>query len=173
MNIVVVFFENRRLFMLGAEYLCKNLRNCSHTFFCGIPGTDTTPVYNVCEQFGIHPVVVKNEMFATMIADGYARVARKPSVVISVPGPGALALTPGMMEAYASSIPMIVIATDIPRAFRNQGRGHLHEVRDLEKVFTSLSARTTVINHAHDFSFLSFVKEELQSKRPRPYVLVV
>ena len=125
--------------MNGAELLCESLRASGIGFFVGIPGTDNTDVYDICEKYGIRPIVVRNEMFAPMVADGYARVSRKPGVVLSIPGPGALALLPGLLEAYGSSVPVLAIVTDIPREYLDAGRGHLHEVFELDCAFRSVT----------------------------------
>ena len=72
--------------MDGAHLLCESLRELRVPFFAGIPGTDTTDVYDIAESYGIRPIVVRNEQFAPMFADGYARVSRKYGAVVSIPG---------------------------------------------------------------------------------------
>lgn len=159
--------------MTGAELLCYILRDAEIKFFCGIPGTDNTDIYQVCREFGVRPIIVRNEMFAPMFADGYSRVARKPGCVLTIPGPGALALCSGLMEAYASSVPMLAIVTDIPSLFRGKKKGYLHEIRDLASMFTSVTQRQIVIHEPGELSCIYKLVEAMCASRPRPSVVIV
>ena len=44
-----------------------------------------------------------------MAAEGYARIARKPGLVIATAGPGAINTLNGVFGAYTDSIPMVVL----------------------------------------------------------------
>ena len=56
----------------------------------------------------------RNEQIATMAADGYARVKKKAGVVLSHLGPGITNTVTGVANACLDSIPMVVIAGDVP-----------------------------------------------------------
>ncbi len=159
--------------MTGAEYLCQILRDNGVTMFCGIPGTDTTDIYNVCESFGIHPVVVRNELFAPMVADGYARVSRKPGVVISIPGPGALDMCSGLLEAYHSSVPILAIATDIPMHFRNRNQGYLHETKNLFHSFGNVSEQCGTVYYPDQMDLVYKYLHNMKDIKPSPYVVTI
>ena len=51
-----------------------------------------------------------NEQSCAMAAEGYARIARKPALVLVTAGPGAINAINGVFGAYTDSIPMIVIS---------------------------------------------------------------
>lgn len=57
---------------------------------------------------------VRHEQIAAHAADGYARVTKKASVVLSHLGPGLTNAATGVANAAMDSIPMVVIAGDVP-----------------------------------------------------------
>lgn len=57
---------------------------------------------------------VRHEQIASHAADGYARVTKKASVVLSHLGPGLTNAATGVANAALDSIPMVVIAGDVP-----------------------------------------------------------
>jgi len=59
-------------------------------------------------------ISVRHEQIATHAADGYARVTKKASVVLCHLGPGLSNATTGVLNAALDSIPMVVIAGDVP-----------------------------------------------------------
>ena len=69
-------------------------------------------------------ISVRHEQVAAHAADGYARVTGKPGVVMTHLGPGITNSVTGVANASMDSIPMVVIAGDVPSYF--QGR-HAHQ----------------------------------------------
>lgn len=59
-------------------------------------------------------ISVRHEQIASTAADGYARVAKKAAVVLCHLGPGLTNATTGVANAAFDSIPMVVIAGDVP-----------------------------------------------------------
>ncbi len=59
-------------------------------------------------------VNVRHEQIAAHAADGYARVTRRAAVVLSHLGPGLTNAATGVANAALDSIPMVVIAGDVP-----------------------------------------------------------
>lgn len=59
----------------------------------------------------------RNEQLAAMAADGYARVKKKAGVVLSHLGPGLANTVTGVANASFDSIPMVIIAGDVPRYY--------------------------------------------------------
>jgi len=56
-----------------------------------------------------------NEQACAMAAEGYARIAGKPAVVMLTTGPGAINALNGVYGAFTDSIPMIVISGQVKR----------------------------------------------------------
>ncbi|WP_326910165.1 thiamine pyrophosphate-binding protein [Sedimentibacter sp. MB31-C6] len=59
----------------------------------------------------------RNEQLAAMAADGYARIKKKAGVVLCHLGPGLANAVTGVANASFDSIPMVVIAGDVPRYY--------------------------------------------------------
>ncbi len=62
-------------------------------------------------------VSFRNEQLATMAADGYARIRKKAGVVLCHLGPGITNTVTGVANASFDSIPMVIIAGDVPRYY--------------------------------------------------------
>lgn len=59
-------------------------------------------------------ISVRHEQVAATAADGYARITKKAGVVLCHLGPGLANATTGVLNASMDSIPMVVIAGDVP-----------------------------------------------------------
>ena len=59
-------------------------------------------------------ISVRHEQIAATAADGYARITKKASVVMCHLGPGITNVVTGVANAAFDSIPMVVIAGDVP-----------------------------------------------------------
>lgn len=83
----------------------------SHVF--GLVGETTLPLYDEWLDFeGVRNVMCRDERNAVFMADGYARSSFRPGVCEG-PSPGAAYMLPGLTEAYASRIPLLVFTSDI------------------------------------------------------------
>jgi len=71
------------------------------------------------QALGSHPglrcMFMHHEQACAMAAEGYARIAGKPAVVMLTTGPGALNALNGVFGAFTDSIPMIVISGQVKR----------------------------------------------------------
>jgi acetolactate synthase-1/2/3 large subunit len=75
-------------------------------------------------------ISVRHEQTAAHAADGYARASGKPGVLLTHLGPGLTNAATGVANAALDSIPMVVIAGDIPSHY--YGR-HPHQEMNLHK----------------------------------------
>lgn len=87
-------------------------RGVEHLF--GLCGHTNIAVLNALEGSKIKFVNVRHEQIASHAADGYARVKRQTAVVLSHLGPGLTNAATGVANAALDSIPMVVIAGDVP-----------------------------------------------------------
>jgi len=81
----------------------------------GYPGGAIMPFYDTLYQYEscFHHVLTRHEQGAIHAAQGYARVTRKPGVVIATSGPGATNLLTGLADAYLDSTPLICITGQV------------------------------------------------------------
>lgn len=87
-------------------------RGIEHIF--GLCGHTNIAVLTALENSSIKFVNVRHEQIASHMADGYARAKKQTSVVLSHLGPGLTNAATGVANAALDSIPMVVIAGDVP-----------------------------------------------------------
>jgi acetolactate synthase I/II/III large subunit len=87
-------------------------RGIEHIF--GLCGHTNIAVLTAVETSTIKFINVRHEQIAAHMADGYARVKNKASVLLSHLGPGLTNAATGVANAALDSIPMVVIAGDVP-----------------------------------------------------------
>jgi acetolactate synthase-1/2/3 large subunit len=87
-------------------------RGVEHIF--GLCGHTNIAVLSALETSSIKFVNVRHEQISAHMADGYARVKKQAAVVLSHLGPGLTNAATGVANAALDSIPMVVIAGDVP-----------------------------------------------------------
>src|SRR5262245_41459044 len=88
-------------------------RGIEHVFgLCG--HTNIAVLAELAKSKRIKFVNTRHEQVAAHAADGYARAKRQTAVVLSHLGPGLTNASTGVANAALDSIPMVVIAGDIP-----------------------------------------------------------
>ena len=109
-----------------------------HVF--GIPGVHTIELYRGLAESALQHHTPRHEQGAGFMADGYARVSGKPGVCFIITGPGMTNIATAMGQAYADSIPMLVISSVNPRDALGHMNGMLHEMPD-QRAFTAKITR--------------------------------
>ncbi len=135
----------------------------------GIPGVHTLSLYRGLERSSIRHVQPRNEQGAGFMADGYARVSGRPGVCFLISGPGVTNAVTAMGQAFADSMPMLVISSDTATDSQGLGQGRLHEVTDLVAVtrpVTAFSARATHAAQVPELVARAF--SLFAAARPRP-----
>ena len=74
------------------------------------------------------------------MADGYARVSGKPGVCTLITGPGVTNASTPIGQAFADSIPMLVISSENATYTLGKGWGCLHEITNQQAVTEPLTA---------------------------------
>ena len=135
----------------------------------GIPGVHTVELYRGVAHSGLRHVTPRHEQGAGFAADGYARVSGKPGVCFIITGPGMTNILTAMAQAYADSIPMLVISSVNGRAQLGRGLGCLHELPSQRALVEGVAA------FSHTLMSVDALPEVLArafalfaSKRPRP-----
>lgn len=100
---------------LISEQLVEYLERRDTKYVFGLCGHTVIAMLDALEKSEkLTYVSVRHEQIASTAADGYARVTKKAAVVLSHLGPGLTNATTGVANAAADSIPMVVIAGDVP-----------------------------------------------------------
>ena len=106
----------------------------------GIPGVHTVELYRGLPQTPIRHITPRHEQGAGFMADGYARVSGKPGVCFIITGPGMTNILTAMAQAYADSIPMLVISSVNKTGELGMGEGRLHELKNQSQMVAGAAA---------------------------------
>jgi acetolactate synthase-1/2/3 large subunit len=87
-------------------------RGVEHIF--GLCGHTNIAVLSVLAKSSVKFINTRHEQVAAHMADGYARAKRRTAVLLSHLGPGLTNAATGVANAALDSIPMVVIAGDVP-----------------------------------------------------------
>jgi acetolactate synthase-1/2/3 large subunit len=141
-----------------------------HVF--GMPGSHSTTVYDALQRHGsISTVLTRNEQAGAFAADGYARVSGRPGVVCTTAGPGATNALTGVAEAWADSVPLLLLSGQVNADRMHLECGAYHEV-DLEAIFRPVTKWCgTVRSAAQVAGMLKSAFEAMRMGRPRPTAL--
>lgn len=151
------------------EALVALLEGYGVEYVFGIPGVHTVELYRGLAASSIRHITPRHEQGAGFMADGYARVTGKPGVCFVITGPGMTNAATAIAQAYADSIPMLVISSVNARSQLGSGGGHLHELpsqRDLSGGLTAFSH--TLLDAAELPHVLARAFAMFASARPRP-----
>ena len=159
--------------MSGGEALAKSLaREGVETVF-GIPGIQ---IYGIVaglrDEKGIQMIAPRHEQATTFMADGYARASGKPGVALVCPGAALYNAASGLTNAYARSIPLLVIAGQIPRGAIGKNLGAVHEIADqadIVRPVTKWRRQAARPREVPDAVFEAF--RQLRTGRPRPALI--
>ena len=130
--------------MIGAETLVEMLKQYQVDVIFGVPGDTSIPLYEALydAQPAIRHIMARDERSASFMADAYARLSHKPGICECPSGAGSLYSVPGVAEANASSIPVILLTMDIPLA--GEGKQTITEL-DTQKLFESITKWSNVL----------------------------
>ena len=136
----------------------------------GIPGTHNLAVYEgLAGQSDVTHILARHEQGAGFMADGYARASGGVGVCLSTTGPAALNVLTPLGTAFADSVPVLSIASEIPSRGLGLGKGFLHECVDQLGCYspvTKFSARVTEVEAI--VPTLCSAIAAIISGRPRP-----
>ncbi len=133
--------------LTGAQALVQMLCEYHVEVIFGVPGDTSQPLYLALYEARsrIRHVMARDERSATFMADAYARLAYRPGFCECPSGAGALYSVPGVAEANASSIPVILMTSGISLA--GEGKGTITEMAH-DRLFEPITKFSTVVQSA-------------------------
>ncbi|RFB79983.1 5-guanidino-2-oxopentanoate decarboxylase [Methylovirgula sp. 4M-Z18] len=151
------------------EYLVRLLESYGVELIFGIPGVHTVELYRGLPATRIRHVTPRHEQGAGYMADGYARVSGKPGVCFIVTGPGMTNISTAMGQAYADSVPMLVISAVNARPELGMAQGRLHELPSQRNLISGVSAFShTLLAPEQLPEMMARAFTVFRSSRPRP-----
>ena len=140
----------------------------------GIPGEHTLELYRGVEKSNVRAITPRNEQGASFMADGYARVTGEPGVCTIITGPGVTNAATGIGQAYADSIPMLVISSANDSPSLGKGWGRLHETTDLCAITRPITAFSAMVHDPSEIpELIAQAFTVFRSRRPRPVHIAI
>ena len=150
-------------------------RGVKHIF--GLCGHTNIAVLAALSKSRIKFVNVRHEQIAAHAADGYARATNGASVLLSHLGPGLTNAATGVANAALDSVPMVVIAGDVPTHYHGKHphqEVNLHADASQYEIYRPFVKRAWRVDQPHLFPEIiekAFVLAE--SGRPGPVLVDV
>jgi len=101
--------------MNGAEIVAEILRREGTEFLACYP---RNPLIEACSKLDIRPILCRQERVGVGMADGFSRIrrGRQIGVFAAQHGPGIENAFPGVAQAYAENVPLLVLPAGMPLA---------------------------------------------------------
>ncbi|PYI69124.1 acetolactate synthase [Arthrobacter livingstonensis] len=133
----------------GGDLVVETLAALGAKTVFGIPGQHALGLFDALSRSPLHFVSSRVENNSAFAADGYSRATGEVGVLFLSTGPGALTALAGLQEAYATGVPMIVVASQIPlEGLGARRKGMLHQLDDQKASAANVTKSQRLIQHA-------------------------
>ncbi|HEY8295096.1 MAG TPA: thiamine pyrophosphate-binding protein [Micrococcaceae bacterium] len=133
----------------GGDLVVETLAALGARTVFGIPGQHALGLFDALSRSPLHFVSSRVENNSAFAADGYSRATGEVGVLFLSTGPGALTSLAGLQEAYATGVPMIVVASQIPlEGLGARRKGMLHQLDDQKASAANVTKSQRLIQHA-------------------------
>jgi acetolactate synthase-1/2/3 large subunit len=151
------------------ELLVELLELCGIDTIFGIPGVHTVEFYRSLPKSKIRHITPRHEQGAGFMADGYARASGRPAACFVITGPGVTNIATAVAQAYADSVPMLVISSVNSTGDLGLGEGRLHELPSQQRLMEGLTAFSHTVRQPDELpKVLERAFAVFDSARPRP-----
>ncbi|HXD29463.1 MAG TPA: thiamine pyrophosphate-binding protein [Arthrobacter sp.] len=133
----------------GGDLVIETLSALGARTVFGIPGQHALGLFDALSRSDLHFVSSRVENNSAFAADGYSRATGEVGVLFLSTGPGALTSLAGLQEAYATGVPMVVVASQIPLSGLGARRkGMLHQLDDQKASAANVTKSQRTVHHA-------------------------
>jgi acetolactate synthase-1/2/3 large subunit len=141
----------------------------------GLCGHTVIALLDALGKSNIRFISTRHEQIAAHAADGYARATGKAGVVLTHLGPGLTNATTGVATAALDSIPMVVIAGDIPTYYYGRHphqEMNLHSDADQSQMYRPFCKRVYRVERVEDLPrIIERAFHLAQTGRPGPVLV--
>lgn len=162
--------------MTGGKAVVESLRAQGVDAVFGLISIHMMGVYDALYEARDHVRLIggRHEQAVTFMADGYARATGRPGVCLTSTGPGAANSVGAMGEAWAGSIPVLQVTSNVDANLIDSGRGALHEPYRQRQMFASVTDWTVLCRTPSEVPQAIYEAfERFKTKRPRPIEIEV
>src|SRR5438128_563761 len=162
---------------IASYLLAEYLERVGVDVVFGLCGHTNIAFLDAIGKSRIRFVSARHEQIAAHAADGYARASGKPGVVLTHLGPGLTNATTGVANAALDSIPMVVIAGDVPSHFYGRHphqEVNLHQDADQSQIYRPFCKRVYRVDRVQDLPrIIERAFHLAQTGRPGPVLVDV
>src|SRR6476661_3848862 len=162
---------------LISKQLVRELERRGVEYLFGLCGHTNIAVLTALEGSKVTFVNTRHEQIAAHMADGYARAKKTTAVLLSHLGPGLTNASTGVANAALDSIPMVVIAGDVPSHYYGRHphqEVNLHQDADQFQIFRPFCKRVYRVDNVRDLPRIVERAFHLaQTGRPGPVLVDV
>ena len=162
---------------IAAYLITEYLERIGVEVIFGLCGHTVIGMLDALEQSKIRFITTRHEQLAAHAADGYARATGKVGVMLSHLGPGLTNAATGVANAALDSVPMVVIAGDIPSYYYGRHAHQeflMHADADQSQVFRPFCKRVYRVDRVDDLPRVFERAFHLaQAGRPGPVLIDV
>jgi len=161
--------------MTGGEAVIQSLLACGIDTVFGIPGMHNLALYDpLIRTPGIRHYLPRHEQGAVFMADGFFRASGKIAAVFSTTGPGATNCVTATYEAYASSVPVLLMVSQVRSDLIDKGKGAIHDLTNQLGLFSSITAWSERIAAVEDIpQVIVRAMETFRTEHPRPVAVEI
>jgi acetolactate synthase-1/2/3 large subunit len=138
---------------IASYLLTEYLEQLGVEVIFGLCGHTVIALLDALGKSRIRYVSTRHEQIAAHAADGYARASGKVGVVMTHLGPGLTNAATGVANAALDSIPMVVLAGDVPSHFHGRHphqEVNLHQDADQFQIFRPFCKRVYRVDRVED-----------------------
>ena len=133
----------------GGDLVVETLEALGASTVFGIPGQHALGLFDALSRSRLEFISSRVENNSAFAADGFSRATGQVGVLFLSTGPGALTSLAGLQEAYATGVPMIVVASQLPiDGLGARRRGMLHQLDDQKASAANVTKSQRLIQHA-------------------------
>src|SRR5580704_17283621 len=162
---------------IAAYQLTDYLEQLGVEVVFGLCGHTVIAFLDALGKSRIRFVSTRHEQVAAHAADGYARASGKPGVLLTHLGPGLTNAATGVANAALDSIPLVVIAGDVPSHYYGRHphqEVNLHTDADQFEIFRPFCRRVYRVDRVQDLPRIMERAFHLsQAGRPGPVLVDV
>src|SRR5216110_3737292 len=138
---------------ISSYLLAEYLERLGVDVIFGLCGHTIIAFLDALAKSRIRFVSTRHEQVAAHAADGYARASGKPGVLLTHLGPGLTNACTGVANAALDSIPMVVIAGDVPSHYYGRHphqEVNLHQDADQAQIYRPFCKRVYRVDRVED-----------------------
>src|SRR5216684_324470 len=173
----IVPTESRADTRIASYLLTEYLERLGVEVVFGLCGHTVIAFLDALGKSRIRFVSTRHEQIAAHAADGYARASGKPGVLLTHLGPGLTNAATGVANAALDSIPMVVIAGDVPSHYFGKHphqEVNIHQDADQCQIYRPFCKRVYRVDRVADLPRIMERAFHLaQAGRPGPVLVDV